>query len=249
MKNILRFILQKYLGFKNYLFLSSIISIKRIESNSAEKEFMYFVKLLPNEGIILAIGANIGITTVPLAKAKNNAIIYSFEPMPENFVTLKRVVRYFRLSNVKIFDIALGEKDGVLTMVMPVVNNVKMQGLSHIQLNGTEQEHYAGDEIDVTVKTMDTIQELNTANKRSAIKIDVENFEYFVLKGGRHLISVHQPITYCELRKNEMRELTINYLRDLGYSVKVFYNKQLTDYRDNAINFFFIPASIHPYEI
>ena len=243
MKNILRYILQRCLGFKKYLFLFSIISIKRIETNSAEEEFMHFVKLVPNEGIILDIGANIGITTVPLAKAKDNAIIYSFEPMPENIATLKRVVKYFKLSNVKIFDIALGEKDGVLTMVMPVVNHVKMQGLSHIQLNGTEQEHSAGDEIDVTVKTLDTIQELNTAKKISAIKIDVENFEYFVLKGGRHLISVHQPIIYCELWKNEMRELTIKYLADLGYSVKVFHNKQLTDYKDNAINFFFIPSS------
>ena len=163
--------------------------------------------------------------------------------MPENIATLKRVVKYFKLSNVKIFDIALGEKDGVLTMVMPVVNHVKMQGLSHIQLNGTEQEHSAGDEIDVMVKTLDTIQELNTAKKISAIKIDVENFEYFVLKGGRHLISVHKPIIYCELWKNEMRELTIKYLADMGYLVKVFHNKQLTDYKDNAINFFFIPSS------
>ena len=243
MKNIIRYILQQSLGFKKYLFLFSIISIKRIETNSAEEEFMHFVKLVPNEGIILDIGANIGITTVPLAKAKDNAIIYSFEPMPENIATLKRVVKYFKLSNVKIFDIALGEKDGVLTMVMPVVNHVKMQGLSHIQLNGTEQKHSTGDEIDVTVKTLDTIQELNTAKKISAIKIDVENFEYFVLKGGRHLISVHKPIIYCELWKNEMRELTIKYLGDLGYSVKVFHNKQLTDYKDNAINFFFIPSS------
>lgn len=249
MKNILRFILQKCLGFKNYLFLFSIISIKRIEAHSSEEEFMYFVTLVPNEGIILDIGANIGTTTVPLAKAKNNAIVYSFEPMPENIETLKRVVKYFKLSNVKIFDIALGEKDGILTMVMPVINNVKMQGLSHIQLNGTERRRSAGDEIDVTVKTLDTIQDLNTAQKISAIKIDVENFEYFVLKGGRNLISVHQPIIYCELWKNEMREMTIKYLSDLGYSVKVLHNKQLTDYRDDTINFFFIPTYFQNYEV
>ena len=249
MKNILRYILQRCLGFKKYLFLFSIISIKRIETNSAEEEFMYFVKLVPNEGIILDIGANIGITTIPLANQKDKAIIYSFEPMPENIATLTRVVEYFKLSNVKIFDFALGETNGELTMVMPVISHVKMQGLSHIQFNGTDQKPSIGNEIKVIVKTLDTIPEINAAKKITAIKIDVENFEYFVLKGGRQLLLNHKPIIYCELWKNEMRELTIKYLGDLGYSVKVFHNKQLMDYRDSAINFFFIPANFQGNEI
>lgn len=205
--------------------------------------------MVPNEGIILDIGANIGITTVPLASRKDKAIIYSFEPMPENFATLKRVVKYFNLSNVKIFDFALGEKDGEVTMVMPVIKHVKMQGLSHIQLNRTDQKPVAGNKVNVIVKSLDTMSELNTAKKISAIKIDVENFEYFVLKGGRQLISDHRPIIYCELWKNEMRDLTIKYLSDLGYTVKVFHNKQLTEYREDTINFFFIPANSPDYEI
>src|SRR4051812_33724777 len=109
MKHIVRYILQRCLGFRTYLFLFSVISIKRIKSNPNEEQFLHFVSLVPNEGIILDIGANIGITTVPLASQKDNAIVYSFEPIPENISALKRVVKYFKLKNVKIFELALGE--------------------------------------------------------------------------------------------------------------------------------------------
>lgn len=243
MKHLIRFVLQRCLGFKNYLFLFSIITIKRIKNNPDEEEFMYFVKLVPNNGVILDIGANIGITTIPLAKEKDKAVVYSFEPMPENISALNRVVKYYGLKNIKIFDLALGETQGELTMVMPVIKNVKMQGLSHIQVNAGDQSAVPGQETIVQVETLDTMPELAGIEKISAIKIDVENFEYFVLKGGRQLLLKHKPIIYCELWKNEMREMTINYLKDLGYSVKVYHNNALTEYRDNTINFFFIPAN------
>ncbi len=233
--------LQKCLGFNNYLFLFSIITIKKLKLNSAEADFLHFVNLVPNEGIILDIGANIGITTVPLAREKPQAQVFSFEPMPDNLAALRKVVSFFKLKNVKIFDLALGESDGELTMVMPVIKNVKMQGLSHIYKGDDE---ISGErQISVKAKSLDNLEELQGSSRISGIKIDVENFEYFVLKGGVNLLTKHTPLIYCELWENEMRKMTIDFLENLGYKTKVFRNGNLVNMDDQTgINFFFIPS-------
>jgi hypothetical protein len=59
--------LQKMLGFENYLFIFSRFTIKRLEFGQIEKEFLQFMKLVPNDGIILDLGANIGIMTAHMA--------------------------------------------------------------------------------------------------------------------------------------------------------------------------------------
>ena len=51
------------------------------------------------------------------------------------------------------------------------------------------------------------LKTLNGKDKKiGAIKMDVENFEYFVLEGGKELIKKHKPIIYTELWENQNRE-------------------------------------------
>lgn len=239
-KGRLKYLLQKLMGFHNYLFVFSIYSIKRLEHNRYEKEFVHFLNLIPNQGIVLDIGANIGITTVPLAKKLQHAVIHSYEPMPENIRALNRVIRFFGIKNARIFNIALGERSGVLKMVMPVVDHVKMQGLSHIYRDGYDDD---GEIYTVDVKTLDEIYE-QYDQKITAIKIDVENFEYEVLKGGSGLLQKHQPIIYCELWDNEVRTLVMDYLKNLGYEVKVYTGKKLENFTNQkVVNFFFLPIA------
>jgi FkbM family methyltransferase len=240
MKNLLRYILQKVLGFNNYLFLFSVTTIKRLLNNQIEPEFRHFLTMIPDEGIILDIGANIGITTVPLGLRKINAKIYSFEPMPENVKALRRSVGYFKLQNVEVFETALGDTSGEVTMITPVINSVKMQGLSHIK---SPENPSNGSEINVQVQKLDDMPELSSAINISAIKIDVENFEYYVLKGAEKLLAKHKPIIYCELWKNEKRDLTIELLKNLGYDLKIYNNGNLIDPdQSDTINFFFLPV-------
>ncbi len=110
LKDIIRTVCQKLLGYDTYLFLFSRFNIKRIERGRHEQEFMYFLSLIPNKAAVLDIGANIGIMTVMLAKQLNNATIYAFEPIPENLKALKRVVKHYALNNVVVMETALGEK-------------------------------------------------------------------------------------------------------------------------------------------
>jgi FkbM family methyltransferase len=223
--------------------LGSLFNIKRVQwGGGHEKEFLYFLDMIPKEeGIILDIGANIGVMTVTMALSHKNATVFSFEPIPDNVLALEKVVKFFKLKNVRLIKTALGDEPGEIKMVVPVVGNSNMQGLSHVVESG---ETDAGKFFSVPVQKLDDMPELKSGLRIMAIKIDVENFEYYVLKGARELLLKNKPIIYCELWDNERRVLCMNYMKELGYKVKIFIKGVLTDFHSQeGINFFFVPAS------
>ncbi len=240
MEKIIKVLLQKILGYGNYLFLFSIYTINRLKSSHYEREFVYFLNMIPNEGVVLDIGANIGIMTMALAKKLDKAVIYAFEPIPDNVKALKRIVNYYKPANVKLFETALGEENGTLKMVLPVIDKMKMQGLSHVVKENDNSEWNNGTFYSIPVQKLDDIEELKKLPKITAIKIDVENFEYYVFKGGRELLVRHKPIIFCELWENEMRPVCLNYMKEQGYTVNVFDGNKLVPYTNQTDTNFFL---------
>ncbi len=96
MKNSIKRILQKILGFNNYLFIFSLFTIIKLKWDKNEKDFIHFMKLIKGEGIILDIGANIGIMSTHLSRKFKNDEIIAFEPMPENIRTLERIKKILK---------------------------------------------------------------------------------------------------------------------------------------------------------
>ncbi len=241
LKSSVKLFLQKTLGFKNYLYMFSLVTIHRLKY---EEEFHFFNDMIEDNGIILDIGANIGTMTTLIAKKSKNSKIYAFEPIPDNIKALKRVIGHYKLDNVKVYEAALGEENGELKMIMPIIDNVKMQGLSHVVEKYTAEEINSGHIYSVPVYKLDDLEELRSGGKINAIKIDVENFEYHVLKGAEQILKDHKPVIYCELWDNEKKYITISYLKDLGYKAKIYENKKLIDFKgQTAINFFFVPEN------
>ena len=68
MKTFIKYILQKILGLKTYLYVFAIFVIVKIRWDKKEKDFFHFMKLIKDEGVILDLGANIGVTSYYLAK-------------------------------------------------------------------------------------------------------------------------------------------------------------------------------------
>jgi hypothetical protein len=102
-----------------------------------------------------------------------------------------------------------------------------MQGLSHV-VHESITEFNEGVTLKVPLKMLDKIDILkNSTQTISAIKIDVENFEFFVLEGGKELIIKHQPVIYAELWDNANRYNCFNLLQSLGYHTYVVINNQL----------------------
>ena len=244
MKSRVKKILQRLLGFDNYLFIFSIFVINTLRWNKNEGDFLQFLKQIQDGTTILDVGANIGIMTVWLAKKKPNSTIIAFEPMPQNIKALKRVLKFYKITNVKIIEKALGNQTGHVEMVMPILEDVKMQGLSHV-VHESITVFNEGNAVNVPILKLDDCPELNgSISKLSAIKLDVENFEYFVLKGGENLIQRFKPLIYTELWENENRSNCFNLMRNLGYNVRVLHQNKLVNFHPeihHTQNFFFVP--------
>jgi hypothetical protein len=79
------------------------------------------------------------------------------------------------------------------------------------------------------------------------MKIDVENYEYYVLKGAEMLVEKNKPVIYCELWENENRKKCFSFLNNLGYSAFILHKKELVPFNDqkhHKHNFFFRPDSL-----
>ena len=243
MKNVIKYFLQRLLGFKRYLTVFSVFKVYTLKWDKNENAFLHFISMLPNQGVLLDIGANIGVMSVIAAKKLDKVKVFAFEPIPNNLVVLKSTLAYFNIPNVTVFDTALGNETGTIEMVMPVENNVKMQGVSHV-VHSSISEHNKGDKFTVSVKRLDDILEIkHTPLPIMAIKIDVENYEYFVLDGARQLLQTNKPIIYIELWENKNRQKCFELLQELGYSIKVLVGKSLLSYDKNVHttqNFFFV---------
>lgn len=229
------------LGFDTYLKIFARYKISTLKKDKNEGDFFAFMSLLKDEGLILDVGANLGIMTWHLLKNFNQAEVWAFEPIPENNRILHAVTDGFKSERFKIFDLALGDKPGIAKMVLPNVARVKMQGLSHV-VHESIDEFNEGDFYEVPIETLDNL--IDTSRKVQGIKLDVENFEYFVLKGAENLIDRDKPIIYTELWVNENREKCLNFIRNKGYSVKVYVDNNLIDFSPTTYsgqNFFFIP--------
>jgi FkbM family methyltransferase len=226
------------------MFVFAKYIIRKLDRDKKEKDFVHFLTMLPDKGIILDIGANLGIMTVHLSKKLPCSVIYAFEPMPQNLITLKRIIGHYKLNNVKIIDCALGDQKGEIEMVMPVVKSVKMQGLSHV-VHDSITEFNDGIKLKVPVKRLDDFEDFKSEYV-SAIKLDVENFEYFVLKGGENLIKNSHPLIYCELWDNENRQKCFSLMRSLGYKIYFLDDDKkelihIEDQKTDKQNFFFMP--------
>jgi len=240
LKARIQYLLQKILGLESYLFLFSWFKIKTLRSDRNENDFFHFLSLIKENETVLDVGANIGIMSYHLSQIPGTKL-YSFEPIPQNIKTLKRIKKYFNLKNMTIMKMALGNTSGHIDMVMPVVENVKKQGLSHV-LSPDIKEFNEGLNFEVPIERLDDLSELNN-QKIAAIKMDVENYEYQVLLGAVELLEAYKPLIYCELWDNENRYNCFDLLSDIGYKIKVLNNGTLETFnkqKHNTQNFFFV---------
>jgi FkbM family methyltransferase len=242
MKELLKCGLINLLGYERFLLFVSQFRTRTFRLRSNQEDFRYFSSLIPKGCTILDIGANIGVTTCYLATHCPNNTIFSFEPIPPNFNTLEKMVKRKRLSNVKVFNVGIGEKESEVPMILPVVNGIKRHTLAQVLDNNS---YYAsGEKYNIAIKPIDTINELSSQNIK-AIKIDVEGYEYAVLKGAVDTIKRHKPIIFCELTNTPNSHEAVRLLSGMNYQLKMHHSGRLvnTDLdTSNRVDFFFLPG-------
>ncbi len=148
------------------------------------------MECLSNGGTYLDIGANIGLTTIPVAKnAKVNCM--AFEPNPINFELLSRNVETnCQNNNVALHQVALFEReDSLLLEISPDNSGDNRVRLSDLQGQLAEQEWST---VRVEAKPLNTM--LANIDHPLVAKIDTQGAEPFILAGGENVLSQAQLI-------------------------------------------------------
>lgn len=154
-----------------------------------EKKFQLIVKkLVKDNGCVIDVGANIGITSIILSHYLPNSTVYAIEPSKKAFRTLKKNIKINNIKNVKSFNFASADRDTEFRF-----NENSAYG--HINLNNNSQFNSApiiGKKIDTFVNNFVKDSRINF------IKIDVEGFEPQILEGAKKTIEKFKPLVYLE---------------------------------------------------
>ena len=189
---------------------------------------MHLIKiLLENGGTFFDVGANIGSYTL-IASEQPKANIYSFEPHPKTFSSLMNNVRLNNRSNVKVFNLAVSERDEPVFF-----SNLIQSPINHILNN------YDDNSISVNSIRMDTFICKNKIVPEF-VKIDVEGYEYSALLSfGKYLDSI--KIFFIEYNQQAERNLINNLLErnyigplNFNYEHRMF-SRKLKDINEDSI--------------
>ena len=171
-----------------------------------EKVYEKDARFIPKEGdTVIDIGGHIGIFTIISARrCGEKGKLFTYEPNPETFKRLKKNIEANKLSQVKLNNMAVSEKDGQLNMKI----GESSQG-STIMENGTLSDY--SETVSVQTCTLDNIVSGNNIFKIDILKIDAEGAELLILKGGmKQALPITQKImieTHSTKLKRECKKI------------------------------------------
>jgi FkbM family methyltransferase len=208
LKRTLQAFLQRTLGLDAYLDLFARYRLLASRWDPHDAAFRAFLDRLPADGIVLDVGANVGVMTALLARRVPRGTVHAFEPTPATYGAARRLVTRLGLGNVRLHPWAVGRIDGEVEMVMPVDVTIRQHGLSHVVATSTESG--AGVRFRAPCRVLDAMPEWFEPGARvTGIKLDVEDYETEVLEGARRLLTTHRPLVYCELWLTPNRERAV----------------------------------------
>ena len=142
---------------------------------------------VPRKSTVIDVGANIGLSTILLARMTERVI--AFEPSPPNVAFLRRNLERNGITNVEIHAAAASDKPGTLRF------HVAQFGAgSHVVAAGHVSSSTMPT-VDVPAVTLDDAELPPVA----FIKIDAEGHEPDVLAGARRLLARDRPLIYTEV--------------------------------------------------
>lgn len=165
------------------------LSLRGMGILNSENDFIsgeaYFLKYISAKSpkTIVDVGANEG-QFAQLCLLHTEATVFSFEPHPRTFQKLKSKIANSRW---KGFECGLGSTPGSFILY----DHAGQNGTQHasFQKGVFDSVHLKEfDQFEVQVRTLDEVAATTGLEKIDLLKIDVEGFEFEVLKGASHLL-------------------------------------------------------------
>jgi FkbM family methyltransferase len=180
-------------------------------------EILRGTALFPGEGYYVAdVGAYRGYFTAISSKiVGSEGRIYSFEPEPNNFEILSKVIQLGRLKNVNAFRLALSDSDGSEFLYLSQFPSMHSLVL--------ERSHR---KIAVPCMKLDTIARLKGFPRLDLVKVDVEGAELKVLKGCERIVDEFKPVFSIDINHYPRQfEEILSFIRKFNYEIRPLYSE------------------------
>jgi len=213
-----------------------------------EKDTSMILKLVPEQGVVFDIGANMGWYSLLIARHCKVKQIHAFEPIPKTYTYLDKNIKLNQLDNIVVHPFGLSNECNDLTFYFypEGSGNASSENLS---------ERIDAELISCHVERLDDFVNENSLHV-DFIKCDVEGAELFAFQGAMKTLKRDKPIVFAEmLRKwaakfNYHPNEIIDLFSSLGY--RCFYAdgstlRELTIMTDETVetNFFFLHPEKH----
>lgn len=168
--------------------------------------------------VALDIGANDGGYTATLRE--NGFSVLAFEPVPKMFEQLYR--RHSQDEGVTCASVALSDKEEVIencrVMHAWTLGDPAKVGMS------ISPDHKDDRPFRMFCDTLDNQMQIHGVRKIGIIKLDVDGYEFRVLRGGEKTIRRDMPPILCEFgeyveRLGESNEEMVNFIFSMGYKI------------------------------
>ena len=183
-----------------------------------QKALDRFISHFKPTDTIIDVGANIGYTTLLFSKATPAGKVFSIEPSKELFNTVTEHLCLNKIKNVIGLNIGLGEKAMSALLYKVSENNSGMNRVfEHTETSFNSES--------IIIKTLDDVVKEQKIEKVDAIKIDVEGYEYKILKGAYNTLRSYKPVLLIEIDNFNLKEQQsspleiFKFLTELNYSI------------------------------
>ena len=215
------------LGEKRYLsFLaSSFQKIFNAGLAGINYQDIYFLKEIIQEGnYCVDIGAHLGYYTIELSRlVKTSGKIFAVEPMSSFHNTLKNLLHKKNISNVTLYQMALGGEGEYVEMGIPKVGSMKKFAYARVMQSHASLEYVESEK----VKNSSGDDLFKQLPRLDFIKCDVEGLEVPVFASFMETLSIHHPILLCELADKKERIKLFEMISPFGYKCYLLRDKKL----------------------
>lgn len=163
-------------------------------------------------------GANYGWHAIHLAKwVGAEGRVYAFEPVPASFQELAENIELNRCRNLKAYDLALGNQEGQIPMMVPAIP---------LGAGAASQFLDMGEKFLVPVQKLDDFLDRQGIDRVDFLKADIEGGELNLLRGAVNLLSRLRPTILLEIVDIHCRRFghtprnVVEFLTEHGYSGK-----------------------------
>ncbi len=188
------------------------LGISTLLDNGFETREIECLRSIARRGAtVMDVGANVGVFTISLAQAVGpSGKVIAFEPLPLNVERLKSNIALNHLDNIHVYELALGEREGELTLQLARDGAF----VSAVEVSAQQATGYT---ITAPVSRLDAVWQGAGSPDVALVKVDVEGAELAVLAGSEALLASCKPDLLLEANTQEHLEALVSWLSVRGY--------------------------------